>query len=122
MSDADRAPSIPSILAERAERGLQTTAQQLNDIIKSLPKPAAPATDVRSSLPLVPSQQKQPAANQASPMSNADRAPSTPSILAERGLQSNVFDPCGNVPAAGDYLTVQRENLAALENVYANSP
>lgn len=31
--------------------------------------------------------------------------------LREMGIESVVFNPCGNVPESGDYLTVMRENL-----------
>ena len=34
--------------------------------------------------------------------------------LAETGIKSVVFDPCGNTPKDGDYLTVLRENLNSL--------
>lgn len=40
--------------------------------------------------------------------------PSTVAELKERGLDSVVFDPCGNVPEDGDYLSVMRENLRRL--------
>jgi len=42
--------------------------------------------------------------------------------LAKSGLDSIVFNPCGNVPAEGDYLATQRKNLAALAKVYSESP
>ena len=35
--------------------------------------------------------------------------------LKTRGLASVVFDPCGNRPHTGDYLSVMAENAAALE-------
>ena len=41
-----------------------------------------------------------------------------PDKLAELGLASIVFDPCGNTPGKGDYLAIQRKNLAALANIY----
>ena len=40
-----------------------------------------------------------------------------PAIVAElkqRGLDSIVFDPCANLPARGDYLSVMRDNLDRL--------
>jgi len=40
-------------------------------------------------------------------------------LLAERGLGSVVFDPCGNRPDAGDWLSVMRENLVRLEALAA---
>ncbi|MHC4401680.1 MAG: metal ABC transporter substrate-binding protein [Planctomycetota bacterium] len=42
--------------------------------------------------------------------------------LAEMGIRSTVFHPCGNVPAEGDYLSVQRRNLTSLDRVFAASP
>jgi zinc transport system substrate-binding protein len=38
--------------------------------------------------------------------------------LQELGVGSVVFDPCGNRPATGDYLTVQRANLERLRQIY----
>ena len=35
--------------------------------------------------------------------------------LAEKGIQSIVFDPCGNRPSVGDYLSVMESNLHGLE-------
>jgi len=37
--------------------------------------------------------------------------------LDELGIESVVFDPCGNRPGEGDYLTVMAENAAALESI-----
>jgi len=37
--------------------------------------------------------------------------------LQELGLESVVFDPCGNVPDSGDFLTVMNANAAALEHL-----
>ena len=42
--------------------------------------------------------------------------------LAELGLSCIVYDPCANTPGAGDYLAVQRKNLAALAMVYSELP
>ena len=39
----------------------------------------------------------------------------TKSKLAEKGIQSIVFDPCGNRPPVGDYLSVMKSNLRGLE-------
>ena len=39
--------------------------------------------------------------------------------LQELGVESVVFDPCGNRPAAGDYLSVMQSNLTNLEKVFA---
>jgi zinc transport system substrate-binding protein len=37
--------------------------------------------------------------------------------LAEKGVESVVFDPCGNRPETGDFLTVMAANAAALEGL-----
>ena len=42
--------------------------------------------------------------------------------LAELGLSSIVYDRCANTPGAGDYLAVQRKNLAALAKIYSELP
>jgi zinc transport system substrate-binding protein len=34
--------------------------------------------------------------------------------LKSVGVESVVFDPCGNVPKSGDYLTVMRQNVSNL--------
>ncbi|MEM6909942.1 MAG: metal ABC transporter substrate-binding protein [Verrucomicrobiota bacterium] len=39
--------------------------------------------------------------------------------LEERGIESLVFDPCGNRPAAGDFLSVMTENVERLEGFLA---
>jgi zinc transport system substrate-binding protein len=46
-------------------------------------------------------------------------AASTVEKLRERGVGSLVFEPCGNVPAGGDYLTVMERNVAALEAAFS---
>ncbi len=38
--------------------------------------------------------------------------------LASLGLQSVVFDPCGNVPASGDFMTVMKANVEAMEKAF----
>lgn len=38
--------------------------------------------------------------------------------LEERGVRCVVFDPCGNVPAEGDFLSVMRANATALAQAY----
>jgi zinc transport system substrate-binding protein len=38
--------------------------------------------------------------------------------LAERGIRSIVFDPCGGVPDSGDFTTVMRTNITALRTAY----
>lgn len=34
------------------------------------------------------------------------------------GLQSVVFDPCGNVPESGDFLSVMKTNVEAMEKAF----
>lgn len=38
--------------------------------------------------------------------------------LAALGLQSLVFDPCGNVPDKGDFMSVMKANVEAMENAF----
>ncbi|MDZ4404160.1 metal ABC transporter substrate-binding protein [Prosthecobacter sp.] len=38
--------------------------------------------------------------------------------LAALGLQSVVFDPCGNVPDSGDFMTVMKANVEVLEKAF----
>ena len=40
--------------------------------------------------------------------------------LAELGIQSLVYDPCGNRPSSGDFLSVMRLNVAALGQIEAS--
>ena len=42
--------------------------------------------------------------------------PSVKARLLEKGIQSIVFDPCGNHPESGDYLTVMKQNIANLSS------
>jgi zinc transport system substrate-binding protein len=44
--------------------------------------------------------------------------PSTVAELKKSGLDSLTFDPCGNVPETGDYLSVMRDNALNLKNVF----
>lgn len=37
-------------------------------------------------------------------------------VLSEMGIQSVIFNPCGNRPSEGDFLTVMKSNVDALEN------
>jgi zinc transport system substrate-binding protein len=46
-------------------------------------------------------------------------AASTAEKLAKLGLKSLVFEPCGNVPAEGDYLDRQRTNLQNLAGAFS---
>ena len=39
-------------------------------------------------------------------------------VLETMGIQSAVFDPCGNVPAEGDFLSVMQHNISNLELVF----
>lgn len=38
--------------------------------------------------------------------------------LEQMSIKSVVFDPCGNVPATGDFMTVMQANLKALEQAF----
>lgn len=46
-------------------------------------------------------------------------AAETAAGLVQRGVRSVVFDPCGNVPASGDYLAVMEDNADSLETIAA---
>ena len=39
-------------------------------------------------------------------------------VLEAMDIQSAVFDPCGNVPTEGDFLTVMQQNVDNLEPVF----
>ena len=39
--------------------------------------------------------------------------------LRALGVRSTVVDPCGNIPSAGDFLTVMAGNVAALDSAFA---
>jgi len=41
--------------------------------------------------------------------------PETKAQLKEKGIRSIVFDPCGNRPVEGDFLSVMRTNIHNLE-------
>jgi len=45
--------------------------------------------------------------------------PSTVDELKKSGLDSLTFDPCGNVPETGDYLSVMRENVLNLKKAFS---
>jgi zinc transport system substrate-binding protein len=45
--------------------------------------------------------------------------PSTVDELKKFGLGSVVFDPCGNVPDSGNYLSVMRENVLNLKKAFS---
>jgi zinc transport system substrate-binding protein len=44
--------------------------------------------------------------------------PETIERLGQLGVESIVLNPCGNLPKAGDFLSVMVENAASLEHVY----
>jgi zinc transport system substrate-binding protein len=41
--------------------------------------------------------------------------------LEELGVGSLLFDPCGNVPDSGDFMTVMAANAGALETIAETS-
>lgn len=43
---------------------------------------------------------------------------SAEALLKEMGLHSVVFDPCGNAPAKGDFLSVMQQNVNYLERIF----
>ena len=47
-----------------------------------------------------------------------DPAPEISERLQQLGVQSAVFDPCGNWPAAGDFLSVMSDNVANMKRVF----
>ena len=47
-------------------------------------------------------------------------SPEITAKLAETGIKSVVFDPCGGVPDAGDFASVMQRNIAALKLVGSN--
>ena len=49
----------------------------------------------------------------------ADPLPATAARLLSLGVSSATVDPCGNRPASGDFLSVQRANLARLSAALA---
>ena len=48
----------------------------------------------------------------------AEPAPESVERLRSLGVESIVFDPCGNRPQAGDFLSVMLKNAASLEDVF----
>ena len=40
--------------------------------------------------------------------------------LERLGVESIVFDPCGNLPDSGDFMSVMRENVSSLEQVFGD--
>ncbi len=51
----------------------------------------------------------------------AEPLPETAAQLREIGVESVVFDPAGNRPAVGDYLSVMRENARSLQTAFADT-
>jgi zinc transport system substrate-binding protein len=47
--------------------------------------------------------------------------PESVARLEEMGIRSVVFDPCGNRPDDGDFLTVMKDNATRLQRVFADS-
>jgi zinc transport system substrate-binding protein len=47
----------------------------------------------------------------------AEPLPSTVQALVERGISSVIYDPCGNRPNDGDFMTVMDANAEALERI-----
>ena len=47
----------------------------------------------------------------------AEPLPETAERLRGYGVEAVVFDPCGNAPPDGDFLTVMRENIAAIVGI-----
>ena len=47
------------------------------------------------------------------------REPTPVEELKKFGLDSLTFDPCGNVPETGDYLSVMRENVRNLKKAFS---
>lgn len=48
-----------------------------------------------------------------------DPVPETVQRLAELGIQSVVFDPCAGKPDQGDFLSIMKKNMAAMQKVYS---
>jgi zinc transport system substrate-binding protein len=38
--------------------------------------------------------------------------------LNRLGVESVVFDPCENIPAEGDFISIMRRNVEALQRIY----
>jgi len=50
----------------------------------------------------------------------AEPLPETTARLQEFGVNSVVFDPCANVPEAGDYLSVMQANVSNIEDAFGS--
>ena len=44
----------------------------------------------------------------------------TRSRLAAMGIRCVVFDPCGNIPGDGDFMSVMQNNIDGLRDVFSN--
>ena len=53
------------------------------------------------------------------PRCNPSKVRSLVKQLNDAGLGSEVFDPCGNVPDQGDFLSVMQQNIINLKSVFA---
>ena len=49
-----------------------------------------------------------------------DPLPQSVAKLKEMGIESIVFDPCGNRPDSGDFISVMRQNVANLKKVFGD--
>jgi zinc transport system substrate-binding protein len=50
-----------------------------------------------------------------------DPAPESVAKLEAMGVKSLVFDPCGNVPESGDFMSVMKANIEGLEKAFQQS-
>jgi zinc transport system substrate-binding protein len=48
--------------------------------------------------------------------------PESVSRLKAMGIDSIVYDPCGNRPETGDFITVMKQNIENLRKVFGVSP
>jgi zinc transport system substrate-binding protein len=51
-----------------------------------------------------------------------DPLPEVVARLTEMGIQSVVFEPCGNRPSSGDYMSIMASNAEGLETAYSSVP
>ena len=42
-------------------------------------------------------------------------------LIRELGLESVVFNPCGNTPEQGDFLSVMRHNIGGIKRIASRS-
>ena len=50
----------------------------------------------------------------------AEPLPKSVAKLKEMGIESIVFDPCGNKPEQGDFLSVMKDNVSNLKKIFKN--